>query len=298
MYLTGLVHRRRLFNIALRWLTDAPHTQDARAATEIFVYDGLVSIESARRFMSSLLTDVFGVELNNLSDVLTDILASILGIDLDGPELTTPVEIVQEHPENRQLGIRQAQSGVARLALGPIVALFPMVEANVGLMLALAASFIYLSLPIVLLFGFFLYTEAMATRLMLQFISVFIRTLILQGLMAIFLMLLMGASIGDGTLTVYLGLIGVGLIGGWFLIRIASSTMKETLSQSLSAVGGIWMGATTGILGAGARKPARAALGAITLQLRWLKRLRTRALRRCSSTSRRRARATRTPATH
>jgi hypothetical protein len=130
-----------------------------------------------------LLADVFGVELNNLSDVLTSILAGILGIDLEGPELTTPVEIVQEHPENRQLAIRQAQAGVARLALGPIVALFPLIEANISLMLALAASFLYLSLPIVLIFGFFLATESIVNRLLLQLINVLIRTLIINGLM-------------------------------------------------------------------------------------------------------------------
>lgn len=191
-------------------------------------------------------------------------ITNVWGIPLPG-DLSIDYPVIQPHPDNRQLGIRQAQAGVSRLALGPIVALFPMLEANVGLMLALASSFIYLSLPITLLFGFFLYTEPMATRLMLQFISIFIRTLILQGLMALFLVILMQASLSGSSLTMYLGLIGVGLIGGWFLIRVATDTMKETLTQSLGAVGAIWMGMSTGVLGEGARQPARAAMGVAKL---------------------------------
>jgi hypothetical protein len=191
--------------------------------------------------------------------VSTQPITQVLGIPLP-IDISLSLPIVQEHPENRQLGMRQAQQGVARLALGPVVALFPIVEANVGLMLALAASFIYLSLPITLLFGFFLYTEPMVTRLFMQFIGVFIRTLILNGLLALFMMVLMGVA-ADGSLTVYLGLVGVGLIGGFFLTRMAASTMRETLSTSLGAVGGVWTGAATGVLGEGVRRPAQAALG-------------------------------------
>jgi hypothetical protein len=175
-------------------------------------------------------------------------------------DISLSLPIVEEHPENRQQGIRQAQQGVARLALGPVVALFPILEANVGLMLALSASFIYLSLPITLLFGFFLFTEPMVTRLFMQFIGLFIRTLILNGLLALFMVVLMGVA-ANGSLTIYLGLVGIGLVGGIFLTRLAAATMRETLSMSLSAMGGVWMGATTGVLGEGARRPAQAALG-------------------------------------
>ena len=110
--------------------------------------------------------------------------------------------------------IRQAMAGVGRLALGPVVALYPVIEANVGLMLTLAASFIYLSLPLMVLFSFFIPTESLFTRLLLQFINVIIRTLVLQGLVAVFLMLMVSAA-AHGSLTIYLGLIGVGLAGGY-----------------------------------------------------------------------------------
>lgn len=190
-------------------------------------------------------------------------ITEVWGIPLPD-ELSIDYPLYQEHPENRQLGIRQAQSGVARLALGPLVALFPVIEANVGLMLALAASFVYLTLPVALLFSFFLYTESMVTRLVLQWISIFIRTLILNGLVAIFLLLLMGAA-SSGSLTAYLGLVGVGVVGGFFLVQMAAATMKESLSQSLGAIGTIWKGSTTAALGEGAARPAEVALGAAKL---------------------------------
>ena len=184
-------------------------------------------------------------------------ITQVLGIPID---VGVTLPIVQEHPENRQLGIRQAQEGVARLAMGPIVALFPIAEANVGLMLTLAASFVYLSLPLVVLFGFFLFTEPLVTRLFMQFINICLRTMILNGILALFMTLLMGAA-AKGSLTIYLGLTGVGLIASYFMIKFASNTMMESLSTSLGAVGGVWRGAATGALGEGARVPAQAGLG-------------------------------------
>ena len=190
-------------------------------------------------------------------------ITNILGIPLP-TTIDIDYPLYQEHPENRQLAMRQAQAGVARLALGPIVALFPIIEANVGLMLTLAASFIYLTMPLALLFSFFVYTESMVTRLLLQWIAIYIRTLILHGLIAVFMLILMGA-VQSGSLTAYLGLVGVGIVGGFFLVQMASSIMKESLSQSLGAIGAIWKGTATTALGEGARRPAEVALGAAKL---------------------------------
>lgn len=206
----------------------------------------------------SILQDVLGINIDEAETAIEEFLGVLLGdIDL---ELTAPVPAIQHHPENRELGIRQAQAGVARLALGVVVTLFPIIEANISLMLALAASFIYLTLPIILLFGFFLATESMTLRLLMQFVYVIIRTLIINGIVALFMLLLMNTAL-SGSLTAYLGLIGVGLVGGFFLARIAAATMKETLGQSLGALGAIWMGTSTGLLGNAAAQPARATMG-------------------------------------
>ncbi|MCP4408587.1 MAG: hypothetical protein GY807_12645, partial [Gammaproteobacteria bacterium] len=207
------------------------------------------------------------------------ILEELLGFDID--EITNPIEeffdwfgitleigdnidtipLTQHHPENRELGIRQASAGIPRLTLGIIVALFPIIEANISLMLALAASFIYLSLPVVILFGFFLPTEAMVNRLLMQFVNVIIRTLVISGIVAVFMLILMDNAL-SGTIMSYLGLVGVGLVGGWFLMRMATATMKESMSQSMNAVGSVWMGSATGLMGQSAAGTAATAMGA------------------------------------
>lgn len=192
---------------------------------------------------------------------LTAPITQVWGIPLP-IDVSIEVPVFQEHPENRQLAIRQAQEGVARLALGPIVAALPMIEANVGLMLALSAAFVYLSLPLTLLFGLFRYTEPLVNRLVMQLIGIIIRTFILNGVLAIFLMLLVSVSV-NGSLMAYLGLIGVGLVGGFFLTKMATSTMTETVSTSLGGLTSIWVGAATTTLGEGARQPAMAAAGAV-----------------------------------
>jgi hypothetical protein len=46
---------------------------------------------------------------------------------------------------------------------------------------------------------------------------------------------------------------------------MASSIMKESLSQSLGAIGAIWKGTATAALGEGARRPAEKTLGAAKL---------------------------------
>jgi hypothetical protein len=127
-------------------------------------------------------------------------------------------------------------------------------------MLALSAAIIYLTLPIVLLFGFFMFTESIATRLMMRFLTIILNTIILNGLIALFLLLLINVSV-NGSLSAYLGLVGVAVIGGFILARVAAGTLKETLSMAMSAVGGIWMGATTAVMGKEAAAPARSMLG-------------------------------------
>ncbi len=193
----------------------------------------------------------------------TGVITSVWGIELP-ISLGYELPLQADHPENRELGIRQAQSGVARLALGPVVALYPLLEANVSLMLAMSASILYLTIPIMLLFGFFRFTEPLVTRLLLRFIHIIVNTIILNGLVSLFLLLLINVSV-NGSLSAYLGIVGVAVLGGYMLTRVAAGTLKETLSAAMSAVGGVWMTATTGAMGREAAPAARTALGAAKL---------------------------------
>ncbi len=66
MYLTGFVHRDRLFDLSVRWLQDAPLPSDGRTITEVFVYEGLASVATAREFMNGLYEHVFGGPLHHV----------------------------------------------------------------------------------------------------------------------------------------------------------------------------------------------------------------------------------------
>ncbi len=65
MYLTGMIQRHRLHNVAMRWLRDDARPTDARQVTEIFAYEGLVTIPLAQRFMREVFSDTFGEPLSS-----------------------------------------------------------------------------------------------------------------------------------------------------------------------------------------------------------------------------------------
>lgn len=54
MYLTGLIHRDRLFEVALRWLGDDRRPGDGRFATEVFIFEKLVSTPTGRAFLQDI----------------------------------------------------------------------------------------------------------------------------------------------------------------------------------------------------------------------------------------------------
>ncbi|MGD9252836.1 MAG: hypothetical protein PVG92_02755 [Holophagae bacterium] len=54
MYLSGLTHRDRLFDIAARWLADQPRPEDGRVASEIFVFERAITAPTVRRFTADL----------------------------------------------------------------------------------------------------------------------------------------------------------------------------------------------------------------------------------------------------
>lgn len=58
MYLTGLIHRHRLFDIATRWFYNDPHPDDGAKITEIFLFEPLISGPATRRFALDILTEI------------------------------------------------------------------------------------------------------------------------------------------------------------------------------------------------------------------------------------------------
>ena len=54
MYITGLIHRDRLFEIACRWLADRYCEGDGRFVTEVFIFEKLISTPTGRRFLRDI----------------------------------------------------------------------------------------------------------------------------------------------------------------------------------------------------------------------------------------------------
>jgi hypothetical protein len=54
MYLSGLIHRDRLFDIASRWLADRVHPDDGKTLTEIFAFERAITAPSVRSLVADL----------------------------------------------------------------------------------------------------------------------------------------------------------------------------------------------------------------------------------------------------
>jgi hypothetical protein len=63
MYLSGLIHRDRLFDVAARWLADRTDPDDGRIVTEIFAFERAVTAPMVRRLVADLCRAVFPEEL-------------------------------------------------------------------------------------------------------------------------------------------------------------------------------------------------------------------------------------------
>jgi len=54
LYLSGLIHRDRLFDVASRWLADRVEPEDGRIVTEIFAFERSITAPVVRRFVADL----------------------------------------------------------------------------------------------------------------------------------------------------------------------------------------------------------------------------------------------------
>ncbi|MCP4897402.1 MAG: hypothetical protein GY906_10560 [bacterium] len=63
MYLSGLIHRDRLFDIAARWLSDSVEPNDGRVLTEIFAFERAISAPVVRRFVADMCRVVYHEDL-------------------------------------------------------------------------------------------------------------------------------------------------------------------------------------------------------------------------------------------
>jgi hypothetical protein len=55
VYLTALIHRDRLFDIASRWLADEVRPDDGRIVTEIFIFERIITAPIVRSVVADVL---------------------------------------------------------------------------------------------------------------------------------------------------------------------------------------------------------------------------------------------------
>ncbi|MCG6950520.1 MAG: hypothetical protein LJE93_16530 [Acidobacteria bacterium] len=81
MYLSGLTHRDRLFDVATRWLADRLEPSDGRVLTEIFTFERSITAPTVRRFVADLCRtchrgDLYMERISNKDDVRAAIVAA------------------------------------------------------------------------------------------------------------------------------------------------------------------------------------------------------------------------------
>lgn len=101
MYLTGLVQRDRLFEVATRWFRDWLEPEDGRFATQVFIYESLISGPTARKFLADIIRVIydepFQLRRMTLKDQVREaILASCLA---PTAEIRTHIEQYRALPE-------------------------------------------------------------------------------------------------------------------------------------------------------------------------------------------------------
>ena len=94
MYLTGLVHRDRLFEIATRWFRDWLEPADGRFVTGVFIYESLISGPTARQFLADIIRVIHDepFQLRRLS-LKDEVRQAILG------SCTSPTPEIRAHIE-------------------------------------------------------------------------------------------------------------------------------------------------------------------------------------------------------
>jgi hypothetical protein len=101
MYLTGLIHRDKLYDVSVRWLHDDRHPRDGRDVTEIFLFESLVSGPAVRGLVLNLLKEIHDgrleLELVRTKDRLREIV--IAGIPDRTPHMQGLIEAYRANPE-------------------------------------------------------------------------------------------------------------------------------------------------------------------------------------------------------
>jgi hypothetical protein len=149
---------------------------------------------------------------------------------------------IREHPDNRQIGISQAQAGIGHLLLGLLIIPFGNFAALVDLTLTFAAMVVYLSMPIMALLCVLKDEDLMLGGLVQSYLMLLVRTFLIHFCLSILLALIMGAA-SSGQVPLFTGICVVGLLLSLVLLFMAGATALEAVRTSFRGV----MSRTVGI---------------------------------------------------
>ena len=101
MYLSGLTHRDRLFDIASRWLADRVHRNDGRVLTEIFVFERAITAPTVRALVADLARSLKGGSLRLRRVASKDAVraAIVQAVTSPGPRVRELLARYREMPE-------------------------------------------------------------------------------------------------------------------------------------------------------------------------------------------------------
>ncbi len=101
MYLTGVVHRERLFDVASRWLAGRVDPEDGRVLTEIFVFERAITAPSVRGLVAELARVVepgpLALERVPTKDAVRE--AILAAASSPSPRVAALLERYRAHPE-------------------------------------------------------------------------------------------------------------------------------------------------------------------------------------------------------
>ncbi len=136
----------------------------------------------------------------------------------------------------RTAAVNHAMAGAGLMFTGLIPAIVAVIQALISLSFALAATILFFSLPIALPFAFFTSTEAIALDILRAYISLLIKTYVVNLMLAIFLGFLIFWA-GSGNIPVFVSLSLPLLYFCFQFLHLALQTLHQAVATITGSIG-------------------------------------------------------------
>lgn len=177
-----------------------------------------------------------------------------------------PAELSRLEDQFRAPMVVAVIEGLIRMIFGIIPCILAVLEAVILLCLTIATGIIFVTLPVALIFAFFEPLSPMATGMIKQYTSIFMKTMVINVLFAVVLLLVIAAAYVGNPIVLIAGTI-LGVFFGFNFAKDSVSTIVDAANAFTTGVGqavglrkpfGVGT-AAGGVLGSLARRTAGAA---------------------------------------